>query len=278
MIEPDPLADPYLWLEEVTGDRPLEWVRARNAESLAELTTGERFTELRDGIREVLDSDERIPYVRRRGELLYNFWQDAEHPRGLWRRTTLESYRTGEPDWELLLDIDALAALEGENWVWQGAAVRKPEYVRALVQLSRGGADATVVREFDLPTRSFLPGADSADPGFELPEAKSRVGWVDADTVFVGTDTGPGSMTTSGYPRVMRQWRRGTPVAEAPAVFEASETDVSAFAVHDDTEGFERDLVGRAPDFHTSLDYLRRPDGSLELIDVPPDAETDAHR
>ncbi|MDT7609704.1 MAG: prolyl oligopeptidase [Pseudonocardiales bacterium] len=278
MIEPDPLADPYLWLEEVTGDRPLEWVRARNAESLAQLTTGERFTELRDGIREVLDSDERIPYVRRRGELLYNFWQDAEHPRGLWRRTTLESYRTGEPDWELLLDIDALAALEGENWVWQGAAVRKPEYVRALVQLSRGGADATVVREFDLPTRSFLPGADSADPGFELPETKSRVGWVDADTVFVGTDTGPGSMTTSGYPRVMRQWRRGTPVAEAPVVFEASETDVSAFAVHDDTEGFERDLVGRAPDFHTSLDYLRRPDGSLELIDVPPDAETDAHR
>jgi prolyl oligopeptidase len=275
VTEPDVLTDPYLWLEDVTGDEPLEWVRARNAETLAELTTGRRFAELRDGARAVLDSDQRIPYVRRRGELFYNFWQDAEHPRGLWRRTTLESYRCGDPDWEVLLDIDALAAAEGENWVWQGATVRRPEYVRALVELSRGGADAAVVREFDLPTRSFVP---SADGGFELPEAKSRVSWVDADTVFVGTDTGPGSMTTSGYPRVMREWRRGTAVADSPVVFEAPETDVSAFAWHDTTEGFERDFLGRRPDFHTSQEYLRRPDGSLELIDVPPDADTEVHR
>jgi prolyl oligopeptidase len=268
----DQLDDPYLWLEDVGGEEALAWVRARNAETLAEVADGQRFGELRDEIREVLDASDRIPYISRRGELFYNFWQDAEHPRGLWRRTTLESYRTGDPDWELLLDVDALAEAEGENWVWQGATVRRPEYVRALLKLSRGGADAGVVREFDLSTRTFV-----AD-GFTLPEAKSRVSWVDADTVYVGTDTGPGSMTTSGYPRVIRRWRRGTPVTEAPVVFEAPETDVSAYAVHDSTEGFERDLVGRSPDFHTSLEYLLRPDGSAELIDVPPDADTDVHR
>src|SRR5438067_11435724 len=149
--------DPYLWLEDVTGEDALDWVRTRNDETLDELTTGARFAELRDELREVLDADDRIPYVRRRGEFLYNFWQDASHPRGLWRRTTLESYRTAEPDWELLLDVDALGAAEGENWVWASASVRKPEYARALIELSRGGADATVVREFDLRTREFVP-------------------------------------------------------------------------------------------------------------------------
>ena len=251
--------DPYLWLEEVTGDEALTWVKERNAESLDVLTGGERFGELRDGLRAVLDADDRIPYVRRRGALLYNFWQDAEHSRGLWRRTTLESYRTGDPDWELLLDVDALAAEEDENWVWAGAAVRYPDYDRALVQLSRGGADATVVREFDLASRTWVT------DGFTLPEAKSRVGWIDADTVFVGTDLGPGSQTTSGYPRVMRRWRRGQPVAEAEVVFTADETDVSAFASHDHTPGFERDFVGRSPDFHTTEEYLLRPDGTQVL-------------
>src|SRR4051794_6146852 len=264
--------DPYLWLEEVTGDEALAWVKERNGESLDVLTGGERFPELRDGLRAVLDADDRIPYVRRRGELLYNFWQDAAHPRGLWRRTTLESYRSGEPDWELLLDVDALGAAEDENWVWAGAAVRYPDYTRALVQLSRGGADATVVREFDLTTRDWV-----AD-GFTLPEAKSRVGWIDEDTVFVGTDLGPGSQTTSGYPRVMRRWQRGQDVADAEIVFEASETDVSAFAGHDHTPGYERDFVGRSPDFHTTEEFLLRPDGTQVLIDVPADAETDVER
>ncbi len=267
--------DPYVWLEEVTGDEPLAWVRERNAETLAELAGGNRFGELRGELLAVLDSSDRIPYIRRRGELFYNFWQDAEHPRGLWRRTTLESYRTGDPDWELLLDVDALGAAEGENWVWAGAAVRRTEYVRALIELSRGGADATVVREFDLRTRSFVPPEDG---GFFLPEAKSQMSWIDGDTVYVGTDTGPGSMTTSGYPRVIHRWRRGTPLDEAPVVFEAADTDVSAHAGHDDTEGFERDFVGCSPDFHTSREWLLRPDGTRELIDVPADARTSVHR
>jgi prolyl oligopeptidase len=173
MTEPTPgIDDPHRWLEEVDGERALEWVCARNAETTGELTGSERFAELRTEIRQVLDADDRIPYVRRRGEHLYNFWRDATHPRGLWRRTTLMEYRTERPTWEVVLDVDALAAAEGENWVWQGAAMLRPGYQRCLVQLSRGGADATVVREFDLARLEFV---EDDRMGFTLPEAKSYV-------------------------------------------------------------------------------------------------------
>ena len=263
--------DPYLWLEDVTGDDALDWVRTRNAETLAELTTSPRFGELRDALREVLDADDRIPYVRRRGEFLYNFWQDATHPRGLWRRTTLESYRLAEPEWELLLDVDALAEAESENWVWQGAAVLRPDYRLALVELSRGGADATVVREFDLDAHAFV------EDGFTIPEAKTRIGWIDRDHVYVGTDFGPGSLTSSGYPRLAKQWRRGTPLAEAETVYEGKPDDVSIGASHDPTEGFERDFVSRSIDFYRSELYLRTP-GGLVKIDVPDDASASIHR
>ncbi|MCU1680719.1 MAG: putative peptidase y4nA [Amycolatopsis sp.] len=263
--------DPYLWLEDVTGERSLDWVRARNDESAAELTGTERFAALRDDIREVLDADDRIPYVRRRGEYVYNFWQDATHPRGLWRRTTPEDYRNDEPAWELLLDVDALAAAEDENWVWQGAAVLRPGYRFALVELSRGGADATVVREFDLDERRFVEG------GFELPEAKSNIGWIDVDRVYVGTDFGEGSLTDSGYPRIVKEWRRGTPIEEAVTVFEGKPEDVSVRGSHDPTEGFERDFVTRSLDFYRSERYLRTAAGLVRL-DVPDDANTSIHR
>ncbi|HSZ31411.1 MAG TPA: S9 family peptidase, partial [Pseudonocardiaceae bacterium] len=187
--------DPYRWLEDVTGEQALSWVRERNAEAVAELTGGSRFEALRAEIREVLDSTDRIPYISRRGEYRYNFWRDREHPRGLWRRTTLEHYRTESPGWDVLIDLDKLAADEDENWVWAGAEVIEPDLTLALVSLSRGGADATVVREFDMITRQFVP------DGFNLPEAKSSVGWEGPDIVLVGTDFGPGSMTDSGYPR-----------------------------------------------------------------------------
>src|SRR5882672_3524551 len=231
--------DPYLWLEEVTGETALAWVRERNAETVDELTGVPRFGELRDELRQVLDAGDRIPYPRRRGPYLYNFWRDAGHPRGLWRRTTLAEYRTERPAWEPVLDVDALAEAEGESWVWQGAAVLRPGNRLALVELSRGGADAAVVREFDLATLTFV------EDGFRLPEAKSSVGWIDADTIYVGTDFGPGSLTSSGYPRIVKQWRRGTPLAEAAVVYEAKPDDVSAYAYHDPTEGFERDFVYR---------------------------------
>jgi prolyl oligopeptidase len=265
--------DSYLWLEDVTGQEALDWVRARNAEALAELSGDARFADLRDGIRQVLDADDRIPFVGRRGDYLYNFWQDAANPKGLWRRTTLDEYRRDQPAWEILLDVDSLAETEGENWVWQGATVLRPGgYRHALIQLSRGGADASVVREFDLERLSFV-----AD-GFYLPEAKTDVGWIDADRIYVGTDFGPGSLTTSGYPRLVKEWRRGTPLDAAEMIYEGKQDDVAVGAYHDPTEGFERDFVSRMIDFFRSELYLRSDSGDLIKVDVPDDANVDIHR
>jgi prolyl oligopeptidase len=265
------LDDPYLWLEDVTGDAALEWVRAANAETAAELSTGGRLAERTARLRQVLDADDRIPYVRRHGPHLYSFWQDARHPRGLWRRTTLESYAEEQPEWQVLLDVDALARAEGESWVWQGSQLLRPGYGRALVELSRGGADAAVVREFDMSAMAFV------DNGFRLPEAKSIVDWVDADTVYVGTDLGPGSMTDSGYPRSVRSWRRGTPVEDSVLVFEGEATDIYVHATHDPTPGFERDLVVRAIDFYRRDHFLCAGE-ELHRIDVPQDVDLDVHR
>ena len=265
--------DPYRWLEDVTGDEALDWVRDRNAAALAALSGSDRFESLRAQAREVLDADDRIPFVRRRGEYLYNFWQDADHPKGLWRRTTLAEYRKDQPGWEILLDVDALAAQEGENWVWQGAAVLRPGgYRLALVHLSRGGADASVVREFDVAERRFVPG------GFYVPEAKTDAGWIDADRIYVGTDFGPGSLTSSGYPRLVKEWRRGTPMSEAAVVFEGKPDDVGVGAYHDPTEGFERDFVVRNIEFYRTEWWLRTGDGGLVQVAVPEDAIADVHR
>lgn len=263
--------DPYRWLEDVTGERALSWVRERNAETMAELAGGARFEALRAEIREVLDSTDRIPYIARRGEYRYNFWRDREHPRGLWRRTTLAEYRKESPDWEIVLDVDALARDEDENWVYHGAQCLRPDYRLALISLSRGGADASVVREFDIERREFVT------DGFVLPEAKSTVDWIDADHLYVATDFGSGTLTTSGYPRTVRQWRRGTPLSEAEPVFEGKPDDVSVSAYHDDTEGFERDFVRRAIDFYHSERYLRA-DDQLLRVDVPDDALVGVHR
>ncbi|MFB7448389.1 prolyl oligopeptidase family protein [Streptomyces sp. NPDC056194] len=271
--------DPYLWLEDISGEAALAWVAERNAETADVLAADAGFAPLKARLREVLDASDRIPYTTRRGAYLYNFWRDADHVRGVWRRTTLEQYRKDEPEWEVLLDVDALAAAEGEKWVWDGARARRPAYDRALVRLSRDGGDAVVVREFDLGTREFV------EDGFQVPEAKTRIGWIDADTVFVGTDTGPGSLTDSGYPRTVRRWRRGTPIEESELVYEAEDGDVSAWGYHDPTPGFERDFVGRSLDFFRSETYLLTPDGTPDgtsgdttvRIDVPEDALVDAH-
>ena len=262
--------DPYLWLEEITGERALAWVRERNAETVEELG-GEPFDALRAEIREVLDSAERIPYIARRGEFRYNFWRDAAHPRGLWRRTTLASYRTDAPEWDVLLDLDELARVEGENWVWDGARCLRPDYRLALVSLSRGGSDAAVIREYDLGRREFVTG------GFEVPEAKSIVDWIDADSLYVATDFGPGSLTTSGYPRTVRLWRRGQRLDQAELVYEGKPDDLDVAAYHDDTIGFERDFVRRTVDFYHSELYLRTPAG-LRRIPAPDDAILSIHR
>jgi prolyl oligopeptidase len=238
--------DPYLWLEDVQGERALAWVRERNAASRQRLEAWPQFQPSRDRIREILDSRDRIPAVTRRGDFLYNLWQDAANPRGLWRRTTLAEYRKPQPAWDLLLDLDALGKAEGESWTWGGAECFGPTYARCLVSLSRGGADATVVREFDLETRRFVDG------GFTLPEAKSSVTWIDRDTVYVGTDFGPGSLTDSGYPRVIKRWQRGQPLAQAVTVFEGEKTDVAAAVSVDHTPGHRRTVFARYLDFYNS--------------------------
>jgi prolyl oligopeptidase len=265
-------SDPYLWLEDVTGDKAMAWVRAQNAESAKELESGETFKTLEADILKILDSDARIPYVSKEGPYYYNFWRDAKNPRGLWRRTTLEEYRKPAPKWETMLDVDALGAAEKESWVFRGARFLRPDRRRCLISLSRGGADAHVTREFDVETKSFVK------DGFQLPEAKSQVSWIDIDTVFVGTDFGAGSMTTSGYPRIAKIWKRGTPLAEAKLVFEAQPTDMSAYAWHDPTKGFERDLVYRARSFFKIETFLLDKNGQARKIDVPDDAESGVYR
>jgi prolyl oligopeptidase len=206
--------DPWLWLEDVTGERALDWVRARNARAEAELAANPEFKALEAQILAILDSEDKIPGVRKIGDHYYNFWKDARHERGIWRRTTLEEYRKDRPRWETVLDVDALNAAEGENWVWHGADCLRPAYERCLVALSRGGADANVTREFDLVTKSWV------EDGFIRPEAKGGLGWIDRDTVYVYSDFGPGTMTGSGYPRIVKQWRRGTPMDQATLVYE----------------------------------------------------------
>ncbi|MGA8112180.1 MAG: prolyl oligopeptidase family serine peptidase [Actinocatenispora sp.] len=270
-VDPTDPADPYRWLENVSGDDALAWVRERNAETVTELTGSDRFRRLSDEIREVLDSDARIPYVTRRGGYRYNFWRDREHPRGLWRRTTLDGYRRDRPDWEILLDLDALARDEDENWVWGGAQCLPPGYGRALVRLSRGGADASVIREFDLDRREFVAG------GFDLPEGKSMVAWLDEDHIYVAADFGPGTLTASGYPRTVRVWRRGTPLTEAAVLYEGKPDDVNVHAYRDHAPGFERDVVRRVVDFYHSERYLRSGD-TLRRIEAPDDALIGMHR
>ncbi|MFM2341874.1 MAG: hypothetical protein RLZZ592_1527 [Pseudomonadota bacterium] len=276
------MSAPDLWLEEVHGEAALAWVREHNARTEGELGARADYAEFRPRLKALMDARERIPYVSRIGHDFYNFWQDAEHPRGLWRRTTLASYRQPEPAWETVLDLDALAAAEGENWVWHGADVctpardaqGRPVWRRCLIDLSRGGADATVVREFDLVERRFIPAEEG---GFTLPEAKSSASWIDADTLAVGTDFGPGSMTDSGYPRVIKAWRRGTPLADAPTIHEGEASDVSAWVSIDDTPGFERTVHGRSIDFYTTAMWLAAPDGSRRAVPKPADASLGFH-
>lgn len=263
MAESKNPTDPNLWLEDVAGEKSLDWVRARNAVSQKVLESDPAFVGLRDDLLAILDSDARIAYVEKIGPYYYNFWRDKTAVRGIWRRTTPESYRSAQPVWETVLDIDALAASENENWVWHGAQCLRPDYTRCLIALSRGGADADVSREFALDTRTFV-----AD-GFYRPEAKGGLDWIDRDNVYVFTDFGDGSRTESGYPRIVKQWRRGTPLSQAQVVYEGHSDDMYIAASHDDSPGFERDFVSRTLAFYNDELYLRGSDGQLHKIDAP---------
>src|SRR5690606_10897555 len=268
----DVAADPYQWLEDVTGEEALAWVREQNAAAEAELADTDAFRELEAELLAIYDSDERIPAVSKMGDYYYNFWRDKNNERGIWRRTSLEEYRKDNPEWELLLDLDALNAAEGENWVWHGANCLRPDYDRCLIALSRGGADADVTREFDLAGKRWV------EDGFFRPEAKGGLAWIDRDTVFVSTDFGDGTMTESGYPRIVKEWRRGTPIESAEVVYEGQPEDVSVRAYRDLTPGYEREFVRRAIAFYSDELYLRGGDGSLAKIDAPDSASKFAVR
>jgi prolyl oligopeptidase len=255
--------DPYVWLEDVTGDKALDWVRARNEKAKQRIESDPGFDKLREDLLSILDSSARIPFVSKQGEYYYNFWRDKKNERGIWRRTTLEEYKKSEPAWEVILDLDALGKAEGENWVWKGASLLRPNYQRALISLSRGGADADVTREFDLASKSFVSG------GFERPEAKGGMSWIDIDHVFVSTDFGDGSMTESGYPRIAKIWKRGTPMDQATMVYEGVPTDMSVSAIHDDSPGFEKDFVSRNLAFYNDELYWLKNPKELIKIDAP---------
>lgn len=255
--------DPHVWLEDVSGEKALDWVKARNEKAKQRIESDPSFEKLRNDLLEILDSNARIPFVAKNGEFYYNFWRDKKNERGLWRRTTLSEYKKAEPNWEVLLDLDALGKTEGENWVWKGASLLRPDYTRALVTLSRGGADADVTREFDLVKKEFV-----AD-GFQRPESKGGMSWIDLDHVFVSTDFGAGTMTDSGYPRIAKIWTRGTPMEQAVAVYEGTATDMSIGAAHDDSPGFERDFVTRNIAFYNDELYWLKDRKDLVKIDVP---------
>ena len=257
--------DPLQWLEEVAGDKPMAWVHQHNAVSTRELESKAAFPALQARLKTILNSKERIAYVSKEGAFFYNFWRDAQHVRGIWRRTTLAQFQLPEPAWETVIDLDALAASENENWVWGGVSCLYPKGERCLVSLSRGGGDAKVLREYDVAKRAFV-----AD-GFVLPEAKSSTGWIDDDTLFVSTDFGPGSMTSSGYPRIVKEWKRGTPLAQARTLYEAKPDDMSVAAYKDFTPGHAFQFVERQIDFYSGEMFLREGD-RLTKVPKPDDA------
>ncbi len=259
-------ADPFLWLEDVQSDRSLAWAREQNAVTQRELEASPDFKPIYDRLLAIYDSKARIPYVTKHGEFYYNFWRDARHVRGIWRRTTLAEFRKESPAWETVLDLDALASAEKENWVWKRTDWLRPGYERCLIQLSRGGGDAVVVREFDVPSKSWIK-ADA----FYVPEAKTDVAWRDRDTLYVGTDFGPGTRTDSGYPRIVKEWRRGTPLASARTVFEGVATDVSVSASVSRRFGYHREFLRRSITFFSGETHLRVGDKFVKL-DVPADA------
>jgi len=263
--------DPYLWLEEIDGERALAWVEAQNAATLARFG-GDRFAADRDTLAGIFDRPDNIPVIARRGAKVFNFWKDAEHPRGLWRATTLDSYRSKEPDWDILLDLDALAATEAEDWTWSGAATIPGSHERAILMLSRGGADAVVLREFDLVARNFVTG------GFTLPEAKGGAAWLDRDTLLLSSALGADMATSSGYARTVRLWRRGADPLTAPIIFATSADHMAVWAdVDRETEEELLVLVERVG-FFDAIVWIGDRTGPKTRIDLPTDASVEWHR
>lgn len=263
--------DPYIWLEEIQGERALAKVDQWNADTEAVLTDQPEYPLAKAWAKQILDDTRQIALPDAiQGDMVTNLWRDADNPRGLWRIASLESYMAGAPEWRVLIDVDKLGEDEGQSWVWHGANCLAPEYARCLIALSPGGTDADVVREFDVTTGRFVDG------GFTLPEAKSNVAWFDEDTLFVGTDEGDGSLTDSGYPRLVKLWDRGTDFSTARQIAEGEQADISAsgFSVLDGDTRWR--FVNRSPSFWTNQISLVKEDGRTVPLPLPEDAEFEA--
>jgi prolyl oligopeptidase len=254
--------DPFLWLEDVHGAKALEWVNTQSTKSTLLLQRDADYQKDYDSILKVMDATDRIPYGTIDHQFVFNFWQDADHPKGIWRRTTIADYANAQPQWDVLLDLDKLAGDEKENWVWKGADCA-PSLAHCLIRLSRGGGDAVVVREFDLATKAFMR------DGFNLAEAKSQITYLDEDTVLFGTDFGPGSMTTSGYTNIVKLWKRGTPMASAKTIFTGQLSDVASGATvfHEPSGSYV--VIQRAITFFAGEYYAVAPDGTAQKLPLP---------
>lgn len=263
--------DPHIWLEEIDEPQVNKWVTEHNARTVKHFETNTNLLELSERLKEIMDSEQRIPFVGKIGNHYYNFWQDESNPKGILRKTTLDEYRKSDPEWEVVLDIDALSESEEENWVYRGLNTLYGTN-RALVSLSRAGGDAVVVREFDLKKSEFL------EEGFQLPEAKSSTVWLSENELLVATDFGANSMTDSGYPRIVKLWTRGEALTDAKTIFEGSQSDVSVGGYSDTTEGYETHGVYRNLDFYHEERFLRDDKGQLTLLDKPLDGSLFGHR
>ena len=260
-------SDPFLWLEEIEGKQALEWVHARNRECFDELQSDDRYEKFLAQSESLLNAKDRIPYGSIRGKFVYNFWQDSKNVRGIIRRTSLESYRSITPKWETVLSIDELAKAEKENWVYKGSSWLTPNYERCLIKLSRGGTDASVYREFDTIAKHFV------EDGFTIPEAKSGVAWLDRNTLLIGTDWGENSLTESGYPRIVKLWKRGKPLDKAEVIFEGKHKDIGIWPRVMDSGDETLALVEQSLTFFTGAYHLINTNGKLIRLPLQDSAD-----
>ncbi len=253
--------DPFLWLEEVEGEKPLAWVKAQNERSLKLLQADARYADLEAKALAILEAKDRIPSPSFRAGQITNFWQDQTNVRGIVRRTSVESYMTENPQWETVLDIDALTKAESANWVFKGSSCLPPDETLCLVSLSNGGKDAVEVREFDTKAKAFVSG------GFRLSDGKQSADWLDADTLYVAREWGPGTMTESGYPFVVKKWKRGTPLDQAVEVYRGTQTDVAASAgmLRDEDGKVQAVMFTRSPSFFETEYYIEAEGGPKRL-------------
>lgn len=258
--------DENLWLETIESPPVLEWVRAHNQATLTELEGDPRYSKFKEQAEKIVMSQNRVPTGDLRNGYIYNFWQDDKNVRGLWRRATLAEYKKAQPKWEVLLNIDDLAAKEKENWVYHGSSCLAPRYHLCLVMLSRGGKDAEVVREFNIELKQFVTN------GFELPEAKQNIAWRDENTLWVATDWGNGSLTTSGYPRIIKEWKRGTKLSEAQTLFEVSPQSINATpsVIHRPERSYE--FLVDSKTFYTSEVFFTSKENNHVKVPVQDDA------